>query len=114
MHKRKVGKPIIHWLSALVVFFVASGFGFINTLFTNYAWWQFAFYSMAIHLALFDPIWNFLHKESWYYSGTSSNPSRAWMDKFWSVTPPLAQPLFRFIFFYLGYAVYYRWNEIVG
>lgn len=115
LHKEKVKHPIIHWLGALIVCGISVALGFANQLASpEYQWWQFTIYSLCIHLALFDPIWNIANKNPWYYSGSPSNPKRAWTDKFWQMTPPLAQPLFRFIILFAGYSVYYNLDQIIG
>lgn len=114
LHKQKVKHPIIHWLSALIVFLVSSTLGFANQIFTDYQWWQFTIYSLCIHLALFDPIWNIAHKEDWWYSGTPSNPNRAWTDRIWGNVPPLGQLLFRPWFILFGIGWYYHLDLIIG
>lgn len=79
----------------------------------EYEWWKFVVYSLCVHAALFDPIWNKLNKQKWYYAGTWGNPNRAWTDRFWQNVPPLGQILFRFIILFLGHSVYYNWQRII-
>lgn len=114
-HKHKTGHPIKHWLGALCVVTISAIIGFANQFVSiEYKWWQFLIYSLSIHFALFDPIWNFLNKNLWYYAGDPNNHNCAWTDRFWQRVPPLAQILFRFVFLFIGYSVYYRLDEIVG
>ena len=113
-HKRQTGHPIRHWLSALLAVTTSCIIGLLIQFTTEYQWWQFAVYSLSVHAALFDPIWNLVNKEKWYYAGTWGNPNRAWTDKFWSRVPPGGQILFRGIILILGNFVYYRWDQIIA
>ena len=114
-HKHKVGHPIRHWLGALCVVTISAIIGVLNQVVSpEYQWWQFVIYSLSIHLALFDPIWNLLNKNPWYYAGDPNNPNGAWTDKFWQRVPPLAQILFRAWFLIMGAEVYYNLDRILG
>lgn len=115
LHKRKAGHPIVHWISALVAVGVSVLVGFGNQyLFPEYAFWQFAIYSLSVHFALFDPLWNVCNKQDWYYSGDPNNKSGAWMDKLWRQTPVIAQPFIRAWAVAVGYGIYYNLDLIIN
>ena len=114
LHKQKEKKPIVHWLSATLVVCTSFALGFVAQFFSDYPWWRFAFYSLMIHLVLFDYMWNWFHDEAWYYHGDVTNPKRAWTDKMWNRVPPLGELLFKIIFLILGYLVYYNWDQIIS
>ena len=115
LHKRKVGHPIVHWISAAVAVGVSVIVGFANQyLFKGEAYWQFAIYSLSVHFALFDPVWNLCNGQNIFYSGDPKNPSGAWTDKLWRITPTLAQPFIRAWVIAVGYAVYYNLDLIIN
>jgi len=114
LHKQKVHKPIIHWLSAMIVVLVATGSGWINQLIMHVSWWQFMIYSLSIHAALFDVIWNLDHHENIFYAGDINNPNRAWTDRIWSRVSPGGQILFRAWILIFGGAWYYELDRILG
>lgn len=129
LHKQKVKKPIIHWLSALLVFLTSIGAGVLNQAFLKrpiefYAslgfspdvWsnvLRFAFFSIMVHLVFFDPLWNLGHSEAWNYHGSPENPKQAWTDKIWSEIPPLGELFFRTVFLILGFCVWFSWDKII-
>lgn len=113
-HKLHSGHPIRHWMSATIVVAISVVLGFIDQIRLDHTWWQFAIFSLSIHLALFDFLWNIINKKDLFYFGDPNNPERAWTDKVWSRVPPLGQIFFRSCFLYVGYAVYYHWDLIVA
>lgn len=113
-HKKETGHPIRHWFGALCVVLISCIIGLLVQFTTKYEWCQFVVYSLSVHAALFDPIWNMLNKQKWYYAGTWGNPNIAWTDLFWQRVPPGGQILFRFAILFVGNAVYYRWDQIIA
>lgn len=114
-HKQKVHKPIKHWLSATIVFAVSCTAGWINSLIVpDVVWWQGTVYSLSLHLALFDPIWNLSEGHDLFYAGDPANPNLAWTDKIWAKVPPVGQILFRIWFILFGSGFYYHLNLILG
>jgi len=113
-HKKETGHPIRHWFSALVTIVLSCIYGFINEKFTQYHWWQFAVYSLAVHFCFFDLLWNWRNDQPWYYHGSPLNPSRAWTDRIYDYIPVYAQPLLRLWVLGVGGGVYYHWDWIVG
>lgn len=112
-HKAQHQKPIVHWISAGLVLVVSVAAGFLNQWLTHVSWWQFVIYSLSIHLALFDPIWNEINGNDLFYAGTPNNPDRAWTDRLWQYVPPMGQILFRLWFLLFGAGWYYHLDLIV-
>jgi hypothetical protein len=108
--KKYTGGKIRHWLSALIVVILSFGLGFFDPL---VSFWQFGFYALGIHFAFFDILWNWVNGHKWHYNGDRTNPERAWTDKMWDFVPVYAQPLIRFIGFYIGYGFYYHLEWIL-
>ncbi len=115
LHKQKQNHPIVHWISAAIVLSISLFFGIGDEIFSHRAhkWEQFAILSLLIHLSLFDPIWNWLHREEWNYHGSADNPKQAWTDKIWTEVHPLGELFFRAVFLILGFCVWFSWDRII-
>jgi hypothetical protein len=113
LHKQKT-TGINHFLSAAIAILVSIGAGIGNQVFTGVHWYQFAILSLCIHAATFDFIWNLIHFKPAFYHGDPSNPKRAWMDRLWSMTPPIAEVFFKAWFIGVGIGVYFHWDLIVN
>ncbi len=111
-HKIHSGHPIRHWISAGVVILGSSTLGLINQFFGGHPWWQFTIFSMGIHFAIFDYLWNALNHKSWLYNGDINNPERSWSDKLWDHIPPIANPFLRLWVFLCASGFYYHWDWI--
>lgn len=114
LHKEKNNEPIMHWLSASVAVGVSCLLGLFNQLIHDVEWYRFAIYSMCIHFALFDYLWNFFNNKPLFYHGEPSNPHRAWTDSVWDRIPPQGEILFRSWMLGVGISVYHFWYLIVG
>jgi len=113
-HKISTGHPIRHWISAGVAILVSSVLGAVNHLFSEQHWWQFAIFSLGVHFALFDYLWNTMNHKPWLYNGDPYNPERSWFDKLWSQVPPIANPFLRLWVFGVASGFYYHWDWIKG
>lgn len=114
LHKEKTNHPIMHWLSAGVAIVVSSILGLFNQLIHDVEWYRFTIYSLCVHFALFDYLWNFFNKKPLFYHGEPSNPSRAWTDRMFDRIPPWGEILFRLWMLGVGISVYHYWYLIVG
>ena len=112
--RQRMNKPILHWLSAMLVFAVSVFFGFLVDVIVGVAWWKFTILSLCVHLAVFDPLWNLLHNNYIFYQGDPNNPNRAFTDKIWDRVPPLGQIFFRIWVILVGLAIFSHWALIVG
>jgi hypothetical protein len=116
-HKQSVKKPIVHWISALLVLFVSIGAGVLIQSFQKLpldgSVLQNALCSIIIHLVFFDPLWNLGHGEAWNYHGSAHNPKQAFTDKVWTEVPPIGEAFFRIVFLIIGFCVYLSWYRII-
>jgi hypothetical protein len=117
LHKQSVKKPIVHWISALIVLLISIGAGVFIQYFQGLPLdgmvLQNAFCSLIIHLVFFDPLWNLIHGEAWNYHGSINNPKQAFTDKVWTQIPPLGEAFFRIVFLIVGFCVYFSWDRII-
>jgi len=114
MHKQKTKHAIHHWFSALATIGVSVMIGFMNQLIWEIPFYRFAIYSLCIHFALFDYLWNLFNRKPFFYHGEPSNPNRAWTDKMWDRIPPWGEIFFRLWMIGVGIGVYHHWDLIVG
>ena len=70
-------------------------------------WWQGTVYALCIHFALFDPLYNLIHKQKFFYNGDPSNPDRALTDRLWDITPIHGQVFIRLLFLGTGFTLYH-------
>lgn len=100
-----------HKLNAAYVFGIALLVGFVLPGF----FWQGAFYSLCIHFAFFDPMYNMMHGHNFFYYGDPKNPDRAWMDKLREAyVPPHAEVFIRLWVLGVGIGVYHYLPLIIG
>lgn len=107
-HKQTVHRPIIHWLSAVLVLSVSLGLGIANQFLEKEHWYAVTLLSLSIHFSLFDPIWNKLNGHGLFYFGTVGNPSRAWIDRILSKFSEENQLLIKFFVLLVGLILYLK------
>jgi len=105
---------INHARGAIMVTMAAFICSIVNVFVADVAYWQFVIYSLAVHLSLFDPLYNLFKKHKWNYHGDPLNPKRAFTDKLWAYVMPEAEILFRIIFLIVGWSFYYRLDWIIA
>jgi hypothetical protein len=78
--------------------------------------WQGTIYALTIHFALFDFLYNAVHKHPMFYHGSSNNPDRALFDKIFSskYLPPIAELFVKAWVLSVGVGVYYYLDKIIG
>lgn len=101
---------VIHWLNAVYV----TGMSVIVGLILPGHWLQGTLFALAIHFALFDPIYNLTHGHKISYHGDSRNPDQAWTDKQWVKIPYYAEVFVRLWVLAVGAGVYYELDRIIS
>ena len=80
-------------------------------------WWQGVIFALSIHFCFFDPFYNITHGHNLFYYGDPNKPKKdqAFTDRFiWSRTPIWGAVFLRLWVLWVGWAVYFELDKILG